>query len=130
MTLKRRRTNVDATLLRRINVSTTSFWGHVPAGTSDSQQMDRILLRISYSDSVILDFNQQPEDLQPILREEVEIAVAALKKGKSAGDDNITAEFVLAGRETMTDDLTDLGQGLEKMRLTYPTDSVTDYYTA
>ena len=28
------------------------------------------------------------EDLQPILREEVEIAVASLKKGKSAGVDN------------------------------------------
>ena len=101
----------------------------MPAGTSDSQQMDRILLRISYSDSVILDFNQQPQDLQSIFREEVEIAVTALKKGKSAGDDNITAEFVLAGRETMTDDLTGLGQGLEKRRVTYPTDSVTDYYT-
>ena len=39
------------------------------------------------------------EDLQPILRGEVEIAVASLKKGKSAGIDNIPAELVQAGRE-------------------------------
>ena len=39
------------------------------------------------------------EDLQPILREEVEIAVASLKKGKSAGVDNIPQNlFKLAGR--------------------------------
>ena len=43
------------------------------------------------------------EDLQPILREEVELAVVSLKKGKSAGVDNIPAELVQAGGETMTD---------------------------
>ena len=43
------------------------------------------------------------EDLQSILREEVEIAVASLKKGKSAGVDNIPAELVQAGGETMRD---------------------------
>ena len=37
------------------------------------------------------------EDLQPILREEVEIAVASLKNGKSTGGDNIPAELVQAG---------------------------------
>ena len=38
----------------------------------------------------VLDCSQPPEeDLQPILREEVEIAVASLKKGKSARVDNI-----------------------------------------
>ena len=41
------------------------------------------------------------EDLQPILREEVKIAVASLKKGKSAGVDNIPAEHVQAGGENM-----------------------------
>ena len=46
------------------------------------------------------------EDLQSILREEVEIAVAALKTGKSAGVDNIPAELVQAGGETMIDVLT------------------------
>ena len=48
------------------------------------------------------------EDLQPILREEVEIAVASLKKGKSAGVDNIPAELVQAGGETMIDVLTEI----------------------
>ena len=48
------------------------------------------------------------EDLQPILREEVKIAVASLKKGKSAGVDNIPAERVQAGGETMIDILTEI----------------------
>ena len=47
-------------------------------------------------------------DLQPILHEEVEIAVASLKKGKSAGVDNIPAELVQAGGETMIDVLTEI----------------------
>ena len=39
-----------------------------------------------------LDCSQPPEeDLQLILHEEIEIAVASLKKGKSAGVDNIPA---------------------------------------
>ena len=40
-------------------------------------------------------------DSHPILREEVEAAVKTLKKGKSAGVDNIQAEIVLAGGEAM-----------------------------
>ena len=48
------------------------------------------------------------EDLQPIVREEVEIAVASLKKGKSAGVGNIPAELVQAGGEIMIDVLTDI----------------------
>ena len=44
----------------------------------------------------MLDCSQLPEeDLQPILREEVEIAVASLKKGKSVGVDLVQA---LTGR--------------------------------
>ena len=43
-----------------------------------------------------------------ILREEVEIAVASLKKVKSAGVDNIPAELVQAGGETMIDVSTDI----------------------
>ena len=43
------------------------------------------------------------EDLRPILPEEVEIAVASLKKGKSTEVDNIPAELVQAGRETLTE---------------------------
>ena len=58
----------------------------------------------SCGDNTVQDCSQPPEeDLQPILREEVEIAVASLKKGKSAGVDNIPAE---AGGETMIDVLT------------------------
>ena len=45
---------------------------------------------------------------KPILREEVEIAVASLKKGKSARVDNIPAELVQAGGETMIDVLTEI----------------------
>ena len=42
----------------------------------------------SCGDDTILDCNQPPEeDLQPILREEVENAEALLKKGKTAGVD-------------------------------------------
>ena len=51
----------------------------------------------SCGDNTVLDCSQPPEeDLQPILREEVEIAVASLKKGKCAGVDNIPAELVQA----------------------------------
>ena len=63
----------------------------------------------SCGDNAVLDCSQPPEeDLQPILCEEVEIAVASLKKGKSAGVDNIPAELVQAGGETMIDVLTEI----------------------
>ena len=63
----------------------------------------------SCGDNTVLDCSQPPEeDLQPILREEVEIAVASLKKGKSAGVDNIPAELVQACGETMIDVLTEI----------------------
>ena len=39
------------------------------------------------------------EDDHPILHKEVEAAVQSLKKGESAGVDNIPAELVQAGRE-------------------------------
>ena len=42
-------------------------------------------------------------DSNPILREEVEAVVKSLKKGKSAGADNIPSELVQAGGEAMTD---------------------------
>ena len=41
------------------------------------------------------------EDDHPILRKEVEAAVQSLKKGKSAGIDNIPAELVQAGGEAV-----------------------------
>ena len=63
----------------------------------------------SCGDNTVLDCSQSPdEDLQPILREVVESAVASLKKGKSAGVDNISAELVQAGGETMIDVLTEI----------------------
>ena len=49
---------------------------------------------------------RQTQDDQPILRKEVENAVQALKKGKSAGVDNIPAELVQAGGEDVITVLT------------------------
>ena len=82
----------------------------------------------SCGDNTVLDCSQT-EDLQPILREEVEIAVASLKKGKSAGVDNIPADCSSwRGDHDRCFDR-DLLQNLENRRLTYPMDSVADYYT-
>ena len=54
-------------------------------------------------DSIILDCPQiSDKEHHPMLREEVEAAVKALKMGKSAGVDNIPAELVQAGGEAMT----------------------------
>ena len=53
-----------------------------------------------------MDCSQHPEDLQPILHEEVEIAVAALEKGTPTRVDNIPAELVQAGEEIVIDVLT------------------------
>ena len=56
---------------------------------------------------MVLDRPQLPDKKHhPILREEVEVAVKALKMGKSAGVDNISAELVQAGGEAMIDILT------------------------
>ena len=46
------------------------------------------------------------EDDHPVLRREVETAVQSLKKGKSAGVDNILAELVQAGGEDVIITLT------------------------
>ena len=51
-------------------------------------------------DSSVLDCPQaDTEDDRPIFRKEVEVAVQSLKKGKSAGVNNISAELVQAGGE-------------------------------
>ena len=64
----------------------------------------------SYGDSAVLDCIQPPEeDLQQILREEVEIAVALMKTGKSAGDNNQPAELLAAGGETIFLMLNEIG---------------------
>ena len=70
--------------------------------------MDRLLFRLyNYEidgDPIVLDCPHiQDEEHHPILREEVEAAVKALKMGKSAGMDNIPAELVQAGGEAMID---------------------------
>ena len=58
-------------------------------------------------DNAVLDCGQPPEeDLQP--QEEVEVAVASLEKGKSAGVDNILAELVQSCGETIIDVLTEI----------------------
>ena len=60
-------------------------------------------------DNAVLVCRQPPEeDRQPILREEVEIAGASLEKGKSAGVDDIPAELVRNGWETMIDVLKEI----------------------
>ena len=57
----------------------------------------------------MLDCSQTPEeDLRPILREEVEIAVESLKKWKSAGVEKLPAVLVQAGGETMIVVLTEI----------------------
>ena len=48
----------------------------------------------------------ETEDDHPILRKEVEAAVESLKKGKSAGVDNIPAELVQAGAKDVITALT------------------------
>ena len=53
--------------------------------------------RWSCDDSAVLICNKLPGDLQPIIWEEFEIAVAALRKGKAAGVDFIPASLVQAG---------------------------------
>ena len=61
----------------------------------------------SCGDNTVLDCNQPPnpeKDLQPILC----CSIASLKKGNSAGVDNILADLVQTGEETMIDVLTEV----------------------
>ena len=58
-------------------------------------------------DPIVLDCPQIPDaEHHPILREEMEAAIKALKMGKSASVDNIPAELVQAGGDAMIDILT------------------------
>ena len=58
-------------------------------------------------DPLVLNCTQtDTEDDHPILRREVEAAVQSLKKGKSAGVDNIPAELVQAGGKDVITALT------------------------
>ena len=87
-------------------------------------------------DPVVLNCPQTTEDDDyPIFREEVEAAVKSLKKGKSAGIDNIPAELVQAGGEALITTLdyhiyNNLQQDLADRRMAHPMDSVTDHHTS
>ena len=61
----------------------------------------------SCGDNAVLDCSKFPEDLQSIFREEVEIAVTSLEKGKSVRVDNIPV-LVQAGGETVINVLTQI----------------------
>ena len=83
--------------------------------------MDRVLLRPlqlheTEGDKIVLDCPQIPhEEHHPILREEVEAAVNALKMGKPDGVDNIPAELIHAGGEAMIDILTSICNKIRKI---------------
>ena len=58
--------------------------------TADGQGCSELYNYESYADNTVLKCSQHPEEeLQPILHEEVETAVAALTKGRSAGATHI-----------------------------------------
>ena len=76
-----------------------------------TEQMDRILLQLynhkADGESSALNCPQtQADDDHPILHKEMEAAVQSLKKGKSAGVDNMPAELVKAGGEDVITALT------------------------
>ena len=76
--------------------------------SADGQKITRDYTT-SCGDNAVLDCSQPPEDhLQSILREEDEIVVTSLKKGKSSGIADIPVELVHAARETMIDVLTQI----------------------
>ena len=83
-------------------------------------------------DPVVLNCTQTTEeDDYPILREEVEAAVKSLRKGKSAGIDNIPAELVSSwGRSLDYHTYNNLQQDLADRRMAHPMDSVTDHNTS
>ena len=65
------------------------------------------------------------EDDHPILRKEVEAAVQSLKKGESAGVDNIPAELAQAdGEEVINCSHDNLRQDLADRRMANPVDPV------
>ena len=95
------------------------------SGTSLTEENEILNRRTEYcsdlynyeteGDPIVLDCPQIPdEEHPPLLREEVELAVKALKMGKSAGVDNIPAELVQAGVEAMIDILTSICNNIWK----------------
>ena len=77
----------------------------------DTELMDRNCSELynykANGDPSVLNCTQtETEDDHPIFRREVEAAVQSLKKGKSAGVDNIPAELVQAGGKDVITALT------------------------
>ena len=71
------------------------------------------------------------DDDYPILGKEEEAAVQSLKKGKSAGVDNIPAELVQAGGEDVITALTTIcNKDLADRRMANPLDPVTEHRTS
>ena len=71
----------------------------------------------------------ETEDDHPILRKEVEAAVQSLKKGKSAGVDNIPAKLVKwRGRNHRSHD--NLQKDLADRRMANPMDPVFSHHTS
>ena len=83
-------------------------------------------------DSSALDCPQtDTEDDHPILRKEVEAAVQSLKKGKSAGVDNIPADLVQAGAEDVITALTTICyKNLADWKVANPMDPVLTHHTS
>ena len=73
-------------IIKRWTQYCSELYNHDAAG-------DNNILNVSYATNNHKD---------PILRTEVEAAIKSLKKGKSAGVDNVPAELILAGGETMS----------------------------
>ena len=100
-------------MLSELSKMCSCKWGRVwqrrmkslTCGQSTAQTFTTMRLR--EGGPTVLDCPQIPdEEHHPILREELEAAVKALKMGKSAGVDNKPAGLVQAGGEAMIDILT------------------------
>ena len=68
-------------------------------------------------------------DDHPILREEVEAGIRALKNGKAAGVDNIQTELIKRGGETVTDMLTKICNEVWRTGVANTLDAVTHHHT-
>ena len=73
---------------------------------------------------------RQTQDDHPILRKEVENAVQALKKGKSAGVDIIPEDLVQAGGQCNHRSHNNLQQDLADRRMADPVDPVLSHHSS
>ena len=87
---------------------------------------------IAAGDSVVLQVpTTTNNDIYPILREEIKVAVKSLKKEKSVGTDNIPGELVQTGGEAMIRKcpFDHLQQGMANSRVANKMDPVLDQHT-